>query len=124
VVVAIIAGVLAAFVGLLVFEDTRSSRAAWRRRVCPHCKSRRLTELASFQWQGPKDGGSFQTYRCRRCQAELFAEYQGTPVPMAEHATWREAKQAEVWSFPSFDGELPVARVRGRGRRSRRALRP
>jgi hypothetical protein len=87
---------------------------ARRRRACPLCKSRKLSNVKTELWTGIPGSMLCSTYRCRGCGEELFAERYGAPMTMADHAAWREAKQMRLLSYGS---EFPkaTARLPGRG---------
>jgi hypothetical protein len=68
-------------------------------------------------WTGISGTMLCDTYRCRSCGEELFADRHGVPMTMAEHAAWREAKQMRL--FDPAGRALPSAVVL-RDDRSRR----
>lgn len=90
-------------------DDVVRRLGARRGRVCPCCKGRKLERLATAMWTGIPGTMLCDTYRCRSCGEELFAERYGVPMTMAEHAAWREAKQMRL--FEPERGALPSAVV-------------
>jgi len=88
--------------------------------VCGHaplCRRRRLTQVETTMWTGIPGTVLCHTYRCLGCGEKVFAERYGSPMTMADHAVWREAKQMRILEYPS-GSEFPTAAVRRRGRRS------
>jgi DNA-directed RNA polymerase subunit RPC12/RpoP len=85
----------------------------WRGRRCPLCGTRKLAPVRTELWTGIPGTTLCTTYCCSGCGEELFAERDGAPMTMAEHATWREAKQMRVLRY--LEAELPRATVRPRG---------
>jgi DNA-directed RNA polymerase subunit RPC12/RpoP len=98
-------------IGYLVVADTATWREARRRRACPVCKSKRLTQLQTYQWAGLERRGMAHAYRCETCQAELFGEQGGAPMPMADQAAWLAANQATLSEYPRRDPDFPTAEV-------------